>query len=361
MAKILIITSCSKNSSGAGSVFLKNIFSQCDYDWIDFNDYVTKESWIFQKFFFKNLKYYKNRLEEFKRFFFNNIDIDSYDKVIVTLSNISLMIFSSEFIIKDKLRLIIWDDFRYIAGNYKLDKKSFVDLNCMFYKTIDSVKCISVMGDNMAKEYSRVNNNFVILRNPAIPVTLKFWGEKERGCINIIFCGSLYAKKEWNSFVHALMAVDFIVNGRKILVHFVGDYPKKNVISKKNIVYHGFKNSNELNDVMKEMHIAYLPYWINAKYEIVSKTSFPTKLSLYLESGLIIFNHSPTYSESSKLVTNYNIGVNVHTYSANDIIDNISVLIDNLETLDYKSNITKCISMELSYDLMMNNVRELLA
>lgn len=356
--KLLIITSCPENSNGAGTVFLKNIFSQYDYDWVDFNDYITKESWFFQKFSFKKLKYYKNKVEQFKNTFFNKINIENYDKVVITLSNIGLMILSSEFKIKDKLRLIIWDDFRYIANNYRLYKKDFRELNNIFYNAVNSIKCISVMGNNMAKEYGRVNNNYVILRNP---VFLQDWKKKDTDVINIIFCGSLYAKEEWNSFINALRGAGFRVNGKRIIVHFVGKYPKTNVISKNNIIYHGFKNGNDLKDIMKEMHIAYLPYWIDTKYEIVSKTSFPTKLSLYLENGLVVFNHSSNYSESTKLIDDYNIGINVHTYNENEIIHKLSILIDNLAILDYELNIKKCIKLELSYDLMMQNIRELLA
>lgn len=359
MKNVLIITSCSEHSNGAGSIFLKNIFSNCDYDWVNINDILEKKNSFLNRFLYRKIDFFKKNGSIAIDYLKQNFPLDNYQRVVITLSDLSLIMLASNFILNEKVRFICWDDYRYLSKNQKLKKSDFDNLVIVFEKIMHEAKYVSVMGQNMAEEYKIDPKRYVVIRNTAEVKKNKIQ-ENQLKYINIVFCGSLYAKKEWNAFIKTLVKNDFLVDGVRINVHFLGNYPKTKVIYNKKINYHGFKIGNELNEIMKSMHIGYMPYWIDESYSLVAKTSFPSKLSFYLESNLFIFNHSPSYSEANKIIDKYNIGVNCNSLDQDIIYESLRQMVNNLFSENNISNIENCIKNELSAKIMSSRLEQLL-
>ncbi|MCO8097224.1 hypothetical protein NI462_08555 [Acinetobacter lwoffii] len=360
MKKILLITSCSKNSNGAGTLFLKNVFAGYDYEWVDTNDIVNIKSYFLMRFFSKKLEFFEKNAKIINEYFLK-LDLNNYDRVVVTLSDLNLIFFASKIPEFKKVRFIIWDDYRYIAVNHKLAKTDRSYLDKAFKKILNNAKCVSVMGHNMANEYKLDENKYTILRSPINSDLMKEKNVGQRGSLNFVFCGSLYAKSEWNNFIRVLQKYNFNINGVYINVHYIGNYPKMNVISKKNIVYHSFKTGKELEKIMQLMDVGYLPYWLDEKHEIASKTSFPSKLSVYLENGLIVFNHSPKESEVSNINNIYSIGVSCNSLNENEIYNCLEkIVVMSTTRSQHFANVKNFINKELSDSIMLENLDKLL-
>jgi hypothetical protein len=56
-------------------------------------------------------------------------------------------------------------------------------------------------------------------------------------------------------------------------------------------------------------------YWFSQTHKKTATFSFPGKLSTYLECGLVVFNHSPKYTEISRMISKFQFGVSCNSCS----------------------------------------------
>lgn len=352
MYKNLILTTSGLNSNVAGTIFLKKNFDTSDNIWLNVNDYIEKIDYRFS-LFKKKYSFFEKRANDVLGKISNYLD-KTYDNIIVTLSSIEMILIARVLIKKYKIKVIIWDDYDYLAKNQNLNKRFFCFLKNDFRAVVDDAWAISIMGSNMINEYNLKSRKCYILRNPSDKINFPEYDLCKK-YINIVFCGSLYAKKEWNSLVKALKLNNYKIHGVDIKLHYIGYYPKLSVVKDSNIIHYGYVSEMELSVILKKMHIGYMPYWLSPIYSVPSRVSFPTKLTTYIENGLFIFNHSPSDSEVTKIVDMYNAGISCDSYEADKIIESLERLIKLIYS-NSKGNIINLMNEEISSEKIKKSV-----
>lgn len=241
-------------------------------------------------------------------------------KIWICLTSAELIVLSHLLLNELKgvtLYVSILDEFDYMfKDNIKLNTVTYVSLFKKFNEIITNCGAISVVTNNMGKELlkknfiSNIPKKFTILRTPGssnrIVNNLKI-NKLKKMTIKVAFAGNLYAKDEWNQFINTMR--NFEDNTSiPVEVHFFGKEPY-GVEAGKNVVYHGYLEQNVLNVRLLKCHFAYLPYPSVNKVSNVAYTSFPSKLSNYLELGLPVIYHGPARTAVENFILKNDIGL----------------------------------------------------
>jgi hypothetical protein len=142
--------------------------------------------------------------------------------------------------------------------------------------------------------------------------------------------------RDRNSFISALEEVNWKINQKPVYLYFIGSFPRTGVKKSNRIIFTGVKTFEQTMQLMMRMNIGYLPYWLDQKFSMVARTSFPGKLSAYAASGLAVFHHGPEYAEASSFLNKYQFGLTCASLDRNTVVSELS-------KLDIHSTSPKCV------------------
>lgn len=261
------------------------------------------------------------------------------------------------------LRVTVWDLPEYLSGNLRLDPSLHASMMESFGSLLRKARNVHVNGIPMQEDFIRqYGAHSEIIRHGIDRKSLSFRKREEKdGPIRIVFAGSLYSKEEWNSFIRALDSIEWKLFGRPILLHFMGRFPLTGVQKPSNLVMLGEKPFEEVPEILATMDIGYLPHWFDERHKLVSRTSFPGKLSAYLTAGLAVFHHAPSYAGLTGLIDQYPFGVNCSSLDRTDIVRSLKKLVQLAHTDEFNSARETAIKKELSAEVMALRFRRFLA
>jgi hypothetical protein len=254
----------------------------------------------------------------------------------ITLSTIELILISNELIKKKKrVKVTVWDAPEYLSNSIHLYAKSTKHVMQVFGEVIKNSNQVSVISDAMKREYLNLYGVTSSVIRHVIP-QCSINEDKNNNKIRIVFGGSLYSKNEWNSFISALEEVNWKINQKPVYLYFIGSFPRTGVKKSNRIIFTGVKTFEQTMQLMMRMNIGYLPYWLDQKFSMVARTSFPGKLSAYAASGLAVFHHGPEYAEASSFLNKFQFGLTCSSLDRNTVVSELS-------KLDIHSTSPKCV------------------
>lgn len=226
------------------------------------------------------------------------------------------------------LRVMVWDDPWYFLTNLRVDHSFKAEVMQAFGRLLRNARGVAVIGMNMQSLYKqRYGISSTIIRHG---IDARHIPLRRSACLSgscrMIFAGSLYSKEEWNALVSALDGVNCNVGGRRVELNFIGRFPLTGALRPSWVNYLGERSFQEAMSIMSEMDVGYLPYWFDPRFEVVARTSFPSKLSAYATAGLAIFHHAPSYTEVSTLLQKLPFGVSCPSLEASAIVDRLRAL-----------------------------------
>jgi len=250
-----------------------------------------------------------------------------------------------------KLRVTVWDVPEHLLSSLKISSIAAERLMSIFAKVMCGAASVSVIGTNMQEYYqSLFGINAVVIRPiSSIPPDREKVIPKS-GKLRIVFAGSLYAKNEWNALLKSLIAQNWCIANRKVVIYFVGAFPLYGAAWNKNVRKLGYIPAKQVVEICRTCDIAYLPYWLTKDKNVVATTSFPSKLALYLSCGLPVLNHGPRFSELTRIMNNYQIGISCHSLDAVDIKTSLEALIVIADKLSTRQSILNLVQVELSLE-----------
>lgn len=260
------------------------------------------------------------------------------------------------------LRVTVWDAPEYFSANLHLDRRLHDLLMQGFSRLLRAANAVSVMGHAMQTRFlEQYGVDSEVLRH-GIDLTAPADGRAPLPgeAIRIAFAGSLYSKREWNSFVAALDAVDWRVNDHAVSLHFIGRFPLSGVRRPKRAHFLGEKPFAETIQTLSTMHVGYLPYWFDKEHELVARTSFPGKLSAYAAAGVAVFHHAPSYTEATEFLRRFRFGVACASLDPKEIIASLRQLLDLAATETCREARAQAFRQELSRAAMATRARKLL-
>lgn len=367
---IVILTSSNMNSGGVGSIYLNDLI-KCDANYsydifvrlpFLFNSGANGLKWISRVYLgllsrFGGLQSFRLRL--YKRFVLPK-DVEhllaivrkSGARIILTASSPELIWLGAELVNKGVLvNTVVWDAPEYFIKNMRIESFS----SCIqesFVKLIKKSRRLAVISNGMRdfyKEHYDVDS--VVIRH-GVSDFYNNNHDVNSHKFSIVFAGSLYAKNEWNAFVSALSERSWMIAGKKIEMHFIGNFPISGALKPDGVVLHGEKTFQETMELLKKFDVGYLPYWIDEGHAFVAKTSFPGKLTAYTAAGLAIFNHAPDYSEAASFIDDFGYGVTCSTHSHEVIVEKLIKLIELASTVEAFQGRQLAYTSELSLSSM---------
>lgn len=170
-------------------------------------------------------------------------------------------------------------------------------------KFIKQAKAVIVPNEFLKDEYfRRYGVQSTIIRNPcdvqgsggnsSHPVV------SDKAMFNIVYTGSVY-HAHYDAFRNLVQAVQSLGRG-DILFHIYTAQPKEQLesegIAGNSVVYHEHIGQEEVNRVLSQADLLFLPLAFNSPIPEVIKTSAPGKMGEYLATGMPILVHAPADS-----------------------------------------------------------------
>lgn len=93
----------------------------------------------------------------------------------------------------------------------------------------------------------------------------------------------------------------------------------------------GFLNEPEAIKELERCHFLYLPYWFDKDVEVEGKTSFPSKLSMYLPACRPILFHAPESGSPTLISRKYDLGLVWSNMDENHLPILIGSMLDQME------------------------------
>ena len=210
----------------------------------------------------------------------------------------------------------VWDPPEGVGLHGGLDRLSRKLAYQDFRKAIQASTRVSVISERMAAEYARLGaSRTVVLRHGISSTSQRDVVSSEADAeLRIGFCGSLYAESEWRAFLGGLEELNWQVDGKPIrLIVAGGRVPFLSARCPCNVEFLGWRNMDEVIDVMASCHFCYLPYWFNSAYRDSVRLCFPTKLTTYLTAGRPVFYHGPADAAVVDFFERFDIAKCCHT------------------------------------------------
>ena len=212
--------------------------------------------------------------------------------------------FLTVYIVHKLLRLPL---FLYMLDLYQENKIG--RLRCVFAKFIErlgmkSASNIFVMSEAMQRHYLKKHK----LKSTLIPHPINLneinFGQKygkicnnnKKVGYNVVFTGSIY-EAQLDAILNLVQMVNKATNiVFNVYTNNTEQYLIQRGITGRNIIYHGFVNSDQVTTIQRKADILFLPMSFSASYSEVIKTASPVKLPEYLASGKPIIVHAPSYA-----------------------------------------------------------------
>ena len=225
----------------------------------------------------------------------------------------------------------IWDTPEYLAKSVRLDGYTKKHLIQQFTDVMQCATRGVTVSSSMSKIYKQrygIDSIPMVFCPPK-----KSWrsvtpSNLEASEFNIVFAGSLYAFREWNSFLNAVAERNNQGNHPKINVTCVGNISR--FAKKKDWVnYLPLKPIEEAATIVNNADVAYLPYWMDKKHAYFVQTAFPGKMSFYVASGTPVFFHGPKVSTPTDFLNEYEVGKYCHSYDSKDIMNTLDEILNS--------------------------------
>lgn len=145
----------------------------------------------------------------------------------------------------------------------------------------------------------------------------------------IAMSGQIYAEEEFSQLVQALNELNWKHNGKKIILRLYGTYFNLRYQKSANVEVRGWIDQKDLLPELATADLLYCPYWFSADYAVVSRTSFPSKLSTYLKVAKPVMFHGPDYASPNIFLKEFNAGYRCNTSDPKKIAELICKIIDD--------------------------------
>ena len=350
-SKVLILTS-GYSTTGVGEQFIESMVSQLPHDQLRRYSLVGQQESIASNHYGYNttvkvvnntnypvlsvLNYWSFKLSKLKSLVEELVQVINKEKITVVwvfLNNFK-MIQIAEKLLMQNIKLIahVWDTPEYLNKKYYLDFITKKDLLKCFTRVMEGAAHVITVSDSMGniynQRYSSTSTTMVFSPPKEAWIEHRANGNDTRQPnVKIVFAGSLYAYKEWNSFLDAVEKHNLSAEN-KIEVLCVGNvsrWTKKRTW----VRYEQLKPIQEAAEIVNSADIAYLPYWMDRSHSLFVKTAFPGKMSFYVAAGTPVFFHGPKHSTPTWFLEKYGVGLSCHSMEAKTIIDTIFKILDD--------------------------------
>jgi glycosyltransferase involved in cell wall biosynthesis len=261
------------------------------------------------------------------------------------------------------MSVLVWD-----APEHLLSRATFGALGRRramqdFARSLASADRVGVMSDAMQDCYSQMTRaRFQLIRLGKDPLPA---GEASGPPDNewvLGFAGSLYAESAWFALLKALDSVDWRLEGKSVVLRLIAPRAQLRSTRAAHIQYLGFlPGEREVDAALQGCHLTYLPQPFEEHLAMVSRFSFPAKLTSYLSVDRPVLVHAPGDSALARFCRENPVGAVVETLDPAAIVEALRGLLGGpgLQSASHAARATR--EQYFSASVFANAVRGLLA
>ncbi|MBX9951076.1 MAG: hypothetical protein K2Y39_18035 [Candidatus Obscuribacterales bacterium] len=227
---------------------------------------------------------------------------------------------------------IIWDPIEYCAENRGFDSAAIEQIMKDFALLMKRADICGVASTGMKAEIElRYGAECEVIINP-VDIQEVTSPQRDDTEFRIGFAGSIYARREMETLLHALNYLQWRAEGRKLSLWILGhsfNLPIHSAASPADFRFLGFHPEDRARELLSQVDLGYLPYWFDEKFSRCVRQCFPNKLSLYLSSAIPILYHGPADSSVERFLASYPVGASCNILDTKILADTIVRLADD--------------------------------
>jgi glycosyltransferase involved in cell wall biosynthesis len=213
----------------------------------------------------------------------------------------------------------IWDDPESWLAEEGYDRFSRRLLHRRFRESLLAARHLSTAGEAMQAAYQKEYGvRSVILRHgfsvPVVPDNIR----QADDSVVIGFVGNAYGRYAWTAFLGALSSLNASGTLPRIKLRVFGpSFPYRN--GQVEIELRGWQPAEVMLREIAATDFCYLQHWFESGKRRHAELSFPNKFETYLAATRPVLFHGPVYSGITQTVSQYGVGVCVHTLDQGEI------------------------------------------
>lgn len=229
----------------------------------------------------------------------------------------------------------VWDPIEWILHDLKYTDVDSVKILKIFRNVMKNSYGILTASDYMNIDYKKQYNkncypSFVSLDLPESKSKLP----KEKNKFIINMSGQTYANVGLKSLFAALDEMNWQYKDQEIIFRYFGTNKDAVLVDNPHVDYRGFILQEKLLEEQRKANLLYCSYFFeeNEAMQLVSRQSYPSKVTTYIPSEVPIIVHSPKDTSVYKHVKKYNAGYLLDSLNTKKIIEKIKSIIDARDT-----------------------------
>jgi hypothetical protein len=256
----------------------------------------------------------------------------------------------------------VWDDVEHLARQRSFHGIALRTLKHRFGQCLAASARTGVIGETMAKCYSRqYQANTVIIRLGAQETRPFIRAKHNKSEYTIAFTGGMYCNSAFRKLLDALDLCQWECQNKRIRLRVFSNEAHLHSRANANIEFFGWRDAMEIETTLQESDLLYLPQPFESECYPLAHLSFPTKMSNYVATGVPILVHSPPHSSLSLFAKDF-VGLQIcNSLDPQEISTHINRLLTDEETRYSATLASRAIASQvLTQDRFRDGVRTLL-
>jgi glycosyltransferase involved in cell wall biosynthesis len=223
---------------------------------------------------------------------------------------------------------LVWDPPEYLFRQARFDRWSRTALHREFRKSLAGSVRVAVVSETMQRDFAAFTRAPIhLLRHgldfdDAVSGTALLDDEWLIG-----FAGSMYSDGAWKALTGALDHVGWRVAGRPVRLRLLTGRILLSSRRSARVDYLGFRPVSEVQRLLGECHLTYMPQPFESEFADLCRYSFPTKLANYLSLGRPVLVHCPDDSALAEFFRQHPVGVHVPSLEPDPIVEALEALL----------------------------------
>jgi hypothetical protein len=231
----------------------------------------------------------------------------------------------------------VWDPPEAVLRGAAYDQVSRRWLKRRFEDVLRSAERVAVISENMAEDYSPLCTTRPIVLRHGVVTSGNFAETRVRPGpptqFRVGLAGTLYAASAWNALLAALTAARWQVGGVPVQLRVLSSSLQAHCQGPAHIEYLGWRTPEEVQTLLGECDVGYLPHPFEAALRPLARYSFPTKFSAYVAARLPVFAHAPSYSSIATFLARHEIGASCTSLETEAVRDALHQLLTDADAL----------------------------
>jgi len=178
---------------------------------------------------------------------------------------------------------------------------------------------------------------------------------KDDGRYIIAMSGQMYAAEELKTLIGALRSLNWTINDKTVCLKLYGHEFNLELEEGDNVELLGWYKQAELLQELANADLLYCPYKFDTSFEEVAKFSFPSKLSTYLKTGVLVLFHGPEYSSPQKFLEENNAAYLCNSNNIHEVSQTLVNIDNDQQSSEIVTNGYEAFLSHLTLDKMKEN------